>query len=557
MATSAGGGTSQITHQYRKQPISIPTPAPPTMENTSPHVLTPTASSTTNKPLAPMPGTAYTPTISMNKEWVLPPKPKPGRKPAVDTPPTKRKAQNREAQRAFRERRAAKVSELEGQMKTKEEEDQKEQEKLAARVKQLDYILEDYTEKLAYWQGRYSEMADAYGRERQLRQSAEMEVESLRKGTEGGTEAVALPPRRPVQNEYTAGPATGVQDGTTVTELDTMGCGRCSAETRCQCIDEAFKMDNVTAEPDSPAFKRPHSPQFHTDNKRRQISNPDNSFEIDFTAQFSTPRPKTLTSSASISTSIGATALPDPCGFCSDGTACLCAELAKERPDRALKTPASTLPTPPESATSNTANPCINGPGTCTQCRSNPTSTLFCKSLAATRSTNPVPFSPRTKNTTNQATTQVSRLNCADAFTVLSYHPGFEQAASELSTWIPRLSTIPSATTAFDIEAASVMSVLKLFDRRFGNTGNPEPRSARDASSETPDRSPVQALQGGEAGGPLAEAIQTRSSRGGNRIGKHDTQDSNWIAYAPGSQARGKPGRPRMEDGRWPEDLLR
>lgn len=51
--------------------------------------------------------------IITSKEWVLPPRPKPGRKPSVDTPASKRKAQNRAAQRAFRERRATRVQELE------------------------------------------------------------------------------------------------------------------------------------------------------------------------------------------------------------------------------------------------------------------------------------------------------------------------------------------------------------------------------------------------------------------------------------------------------------
>lgn len=52
-------------------------------------------------------------TIATSREWVLPPRPKPGRKPSVDTPASKRKAQNRAAQRAFRERRATRVQELE------------------------------------------------------------------------------------------------------------------------------------------------------------------------------------------------------------------------------------------------------------------------------------------------------------------------------------------------------------------------------------------------------------------------------------------------------------
>ncbi|WEJ95315.1 hypothetical protein PSN45_002830 [Yamadazyma tenuis] len=51
-----------------------------------------------------------------SREWVLPPRPKPGRKPSVDTPASKRKAQNRAAQRAFRERRATRVQELESKL---------------------------------------------------------------------------------------------------------------------------------------------------------------------------------------------------------------------------------------------------------------------------------------------------------------------------------------------------------------------------------------------------------------------------------------------------------
>lgn len=54
--------------------------------------------------------------IQTSKQWVLPPRPKPGRKPSLDMPTTKRKAQNRAAQRAFRERKANKIQELEGSL---------------------------------------------------------------------------------------------------------------------------------------------------------------------------------------------------------------------------------------------------------------------------------------------------------------------------------------------------------------------------------------------------------------------------------------------------------
>ncbi|KAG4306194.1 hypothetical protein PORY_000182 [Pneumocystis oryctolagi] len=55
--------------------------------------------------------------IVISKNWLLPSRPKPGRRLSKEAPLTKRKAQNRAAQRAFRERRAARVLELETSVK--------------------------------------------------------------------------------------------------------------------------------------------------------------------------------------------------------------------------------------------------------------------------------------------------------------------------------------------------------------------------------------------------------------------------------------------------------
>lgn len=88
----------------------------------------------------PMPGppVAKAPISMTTKEWVIPPRPKPGRKPATDTPPTKRKAQNRAAQRAFRERRAARVGELEEQLEAENQEHEKEKNALQDKVHRLE-----------------------------------------------------------------------------------------------------------------------------------------------------------------------------------------------------------------------------------------------------------------------------------------------------------------------------------------------------------------------------------------------------------------------------------
>ncbi|KAK9240108.1 hypothetical protein V1525DRAFT_244857 [Lipomyces kononenkoae] len=75
--------------------------------------------------------------VRPSKEWVLPPRLKPGRKPSSETPPTKRKAQNRAAQRAFRERRAARVVELEERLQELESEKEEKETRLTSTLTRI------------------------------------------------------------------------------------------------------------------------------------------------------------------------------------------------------------------------------------------------------------------------------------------------------------------------------------------------------------------------------------------------------------------------------------
>lgn len=145
---------------------------------------------------------------------------------------------------------------------------------------------------------------------------------------------------------------------------------------------------------------------------------------------------------------------------------------------------------------------CASGPGTCAQCLADPKSTLFCKALAASRdasgqpsgccggrgadggccqSSVPLPQRhtrsrtaanssmrlPAPTNTRNPVT-----LSCADAYTALSRHAGYEQASGDMASWMPKLHANTSGMEgrpAMEIDAANVMAVLKDFDRRFGS----------------------------------------------------------------------------------------
>ncbi|OCT45860.1 bZIP transcription factor HapX [Cladophialophora carrionii] len=438
------------------------------------------------------------------KEWVVPPRPKPGRKPATDTPPTKRKAQNRAAQRAFRERRAARVGELEETLKQIEEENEHEQEVLRATVDKLGKELEQCRTDLTLWIDRCRKL--------------ESELAAFKKPTS------------------TSKPTTSTQDKSDPAASDTsIGCGNCTLETRCQCIDDAFAAMSGNSASVHQHEKRPHSPSHTSVTDKRIKLEPRECLEIDFTGIY--------TSSKSPATAAGreennspTSAVADPCGFCSDGTPCICAEVAAEQEQQQAQSNATAVSsisraaarqldqfTPPPSegdvsmpvsatAAEGTSGCGASGPGTCAQCRADPNSTLFCKSLAASRaqstatssgccgaqtpgssccratSTSVVALRGSTRTTRSRAAAVTLplpqsvqhapsgvTLTCADAYTTLSRHPAYERAAGEIGEWLPKLHATEPGTNvegrpALEIDAANVMAVLRDFDRRFGKS---------------------------------------------------------------------------------------
>lgn len=170
--------------------------------------------------------------------------------------------------------------------------------------------------------------------------------------------------------------------------------------------------------------------------------------------------------------------------------------------------------------------PCAGGSGTCKQCLSDPRSGLFCRSLARAKETassssdsggccgsnrsgggccmdKPPPTSMPANNNTNRnqnissTINQMSNTNnstsyptslalrqltlsCAQVYQTLSTHSAFDKAAAneeEVNSWIGHLQTVGVDAGAsgsgsrhglLEVEAATVLDVLKLFDRRFG-----------------------------------------------------------------------------------------
>lgn len=452
--------------------------------------------------VSPSPGPG-TPGSVTSKEWVIPPRPKPGRKPATDTPPTKRKAQNRAAQRAFRERRAARVNELEDQIKLIEDDHDIHVNTFKEQISNLSREVEQCRTEMSWWRDRCHTLEKEVSVERAARETLVKEFrESLPDKNISSTDAVPLPPRPSKRARVASEKNPSTHDHAETDEEVPLGCNRCST-THCQCIEEAFsmpgvEMNNASRDPEPKIKPEPEE------------------MEIDFTARFAAPHHESTASPVS-------SPPVDPCGFCQDGTPCICAEMAAQEDQRRrgsafennrlapIQNISQFTPPPSDSdvrsevtlppiSQATAANPCANGPGTCAQCVSDPRRTLFCKTLAASRSASgtptgccggkgadggccqtrapPPPPPRRNPANTDRASTPLT-LSCADAFTTLSRHPNFSRASDELTSWLPKLHTLPnpqdvSQTTtasraAMEVEAASVMGVLRYFDRRFAD----------------------------------------------------------------------------------------
>jgi len=69
-------------------------------------------------------------------------------------------------------------------------------------------------------------------------------------------------------------------------------------------------------------------------------------------------------------------------------------------------------------------------------------------------------------------------LPCADAYKTIASHAHFDEATDEIASWLPLLKAAPRSEAEvaaapsrhpLEVEAASIMTVLKGFDVRFGN----------------------------------------------------------------------------------------
>lgn len=586
-SVAAGPSSPATACAPQRTPLSIKPsakPAPPAQVQPQRTALPPINKMAMSSVISPNPA-PEPPKMSMtSKEWVIPPRPKPGRKPATDTPPTKRKAQNRAAQRAFRERRAARVGELEEQLDQQRVEHEKQEHELKDKIRELELDVQSF-------RSRCMLLENMLDRERQDRIRVETEAETLKRRLEEGVFTPGYQSRSMssshhpfdgLQSPTSQGPRHSLPDGRpgdrplnhsfSISQIisppdtldlsspndDALTCGNCSPNGRCACAEEVIAsaatscskcglgspcqcLDQATANLNRPQeLKRPASPSGATSSEKRQRagSNHDDT-ETDFTAAFSRKAQTSTVQEPSLSVSSSIGQIPsmdtmpfkDGCGFCKDGTYCVCADTSLATP---AMTPHDTLPpisqqvqtpppddiesVPPMLAMEMTADGAVklprrnqsqagaqseksrggcgaNGPGTCKQCQSDPKSGLFCRLMAANfNRENPgsgggccggkgsgggcCKAGPKPeKEKISLPSLPSLGLSCAEAYQTLASHRNFEKAADDIGSWLPKLKATPrgGAQAAppgrmmpIEVEAASIMSVLKDFDIRFG-----------------------------------------------------------------------------------------
>ncbi|KAK9471271.1 uncharacterized protein V1510DRAFT_437877 [Dipodascopsis tothii] len=502
--------------------------------------------------------------IHMSKEWVLPPRPKPGRKPSAEAPPTKRKAQNRAAQRAFRERRAARVFELEERLQELEaEKDEKETrlvdtlDRINSENAELRTITEELKRQLDMFKVYQSQQAannmmspDAKsalspshlaspapspGSSDQVYAQALLDKaleERLQERLPVHASAYGERARRAAAPQWQAyGPASPAKAAPPAAKDDDDSCGLCHRDGNCMCSDLGLKPDVETFPKDMHAAAA--SPAAPAAPAKRGIE-AEWGMEMDFTHAYSSktypikrrargaarPEAERVYDEASFSQSPRVT---DPCGFCSSGTPCICAEAAGEQErdgsgvadsfgggsgihmdattlpplrndaarDSSIKslmpTKLMTLhpeptndvhspgPSTPGPAPAPAAGGCGGGanfaPGTCDMCQKDPMQTLFCTSLAANKKAAGGGCCGGGDKSgggccggAKRAPVETSNafIPCSAAYQTLSRHKGFK--AVELPSLVRRLNT-----QGGQVEVSSIASMLRELDRRLYN----------------------------------------------------------------------------------------
>jgi hypothetical protein len=304
------------------------------------------------------------------RSYVVPPRPKPGRKPATDEPASKRKAQNRESQRAFRARKAAKMTEMQEHADALSQTHREEMSVALAEQQRLRLelsIAKDAMDRLAqdrdYWKDRCT---DVEIQQNILHQRLREQNYPL--GLYSDQQPVFLSQH----SSPTRSSIRSFSGYSTPKSMNQIGCGDCKPDGHCKCIAKFSQAPNPFAGPVPDLHPPPRASVSPTKGLNFQPADPFADRETDFTSRYAKrqrvdPRPSvTLLAQDSQEQDT-------ECGFCTDESNCMCKGN-------------QTLQYQDVPRNGNGLQP-LSGvqrpePGSCDACQSNPKQRAWCRSVA-------------------------------------------------------------------------------------------------------------------------------------------------------------------------------
>lgn len=442
-----------------------------------PHVTSPAtglnqqSSSATASPALPIagPSSGGGPT---GKSYVVPPRPRPGRKPATDEPASKRKAQNRESQRNFRARKAAKVKELQDALKARQEEYEEAVNRRLAEITRLNDRVLELENTLQTQKNSMDVMRTEYAAMEANRNYWHEQYDRMVQEQEALTQQ--LPPQNPIVNrshfanhQYQQKPvyetrmedsASGANAYSTPNTDILDGCGGCKPNGECPCITDIA--NQATLEEDfEPAVPLPARP---TPKKEAtaQTSNVFSELEIDFTAQFSSQQ---IRSDPRTSISFMTDNEHESCGFCTDVSNCACRDSSLQV-GGGVDDDTSAI-----TADDKPAPRVLQGPGSCEDCQANPKQAAWCQRISKLRSEATPPISRRSSNASSSSRTSIVKPLRRDSNMSVSSrisNVSDSRMNNSLKTLEPRVDSHIDTNTNRALRSIGCSEAFKLLDGR-------------------------------------------------------------------------------------------
>lgn len=338
-----------------------------------------------------------------SKLHTIPPRPKPGRKPAQDEPQTKRKAQNRKSQQDFRARNKQKFEEL---ALAAESARQAHRDEVAAMTIQMNELkgklrrLEEINLGLMADRDFYKQAYE--GQTRQHSDQPTVPRQGSNPTLFGSQAPSHFAPMALTRDQ------NGFSDG--AAEL----CPRCTPD-RCACLDEKLGIDASQDPPFMEAVALPHrngtTPMQDVQGQAPKVED-HAELEIDFTTYPSAPPRADLDFTLE--------GEDQTCGFCTRPDNCLC----RDESLRSTSTGAPLSQATSATSVSSASAPPKGAPGSCAACLADPEQQKRCQGLAA-QLNSPAPMEPRFDSNIDKLAQKsttipgIRSVGCSEAFGLL------------------------------------------------------------------------------------------------------------------------------------------